>query len=198
MREGLRYKGYYFYSNNIIFEGTFENQKPKYGKIALPNVGYYEGQCNEEGMKGKGKFYLLDGSTVTSSSFDKTSAQGAIYKKPSGETEVGIYYFDKNTFEIVDYLGQMDAYMQSLEEANKPQATTGNARSFGPCGTCNGTGAVVFACSMCKGSGQSDTWVKVNDYGRYSGKGTCIYCRGTGTMSLSNSCRSCNGSGKGN
>ena len=198
MKEGIRVKGYYFYPNNTVFEGTFENHKPNYGKIALPNVGYYEGQCNEEGMKGTGKFYLLDGSTVTSNWFDKTSAGAATYTKPSGETEVGVYHFDKNTFEYVDYVGQMRAYTQSLEQANNPQTSTGNARSFGPCGTCNGTGAVVFSCSMCKGSGKSDTWVKVNDYGRYSGKGTCIYCRGTGTMSLSNSCRSCNGSGRGN
>lgn len=198
MNEGIRVKGYYFYPNNTVFEGTFENHKPKYGKIALPNVGYYEGQCNEEGMKGTGKFYLLDGSTVTSNWFDKTSAGAATYTKPSGETEVGVYHFDKNTFEYVDYIGQMRAYTQSLEQANNPQTSTGNARSFGPCGTCNGSGAVAFACTMCKGSGKSDTWVKVDDFGRYSGKGTCIYCRGTGTMSLSNSCRSCNGSGKGN
>jgi len=196
MNMGNRSKGYYIYENYGTFEGDFKDHYPSYGKITLPGVGYYEGSCNRDGMKGTGKFYLSDGGTVTSNHFEKYAAAAATYAKKNGMAEVGVYHFDKNTFEFVDYVGQMKAYTKSLEEANKPQTTTTTTRSSGQCGTCNGSGAVVITCSMCKGSGKSDSWVKVNDYGRYSGKGTCIYCRGTGTMSLSNSCRSCNGSGK--
>lgn len=197
MNMGNRAKGYYFYENYGTFEGDFKDHYPSFGKITLPGLGYYEGNCNSEGMKGTGKFYFADGSTVKSDNFQKYSAAAATYTLKNGQSEVGIYHFDKNTFEYVDYLGQMKAYIKSLEQANKPQiATTTTTRSSGQCGTCHGSGAVVITCSMCKGNGKSETWVKVNDYGRYSGKGTCIYCRGIGTMSLSNSCRSCNGSGK--
>ncbi|NNT71701.1 hypothetical protein HKT18_05665 [Flavobacterium sp. IMCC34852] len=197
--QGIKVSGMETFEDGRIFNGSYQNELPKNGSMTFPNKERYEGEFNETGMRGAGKYFFTNGERIESSYFHHEYAVGCTYYKADGTEYFGEYDFKKREFSSKDYIADFKVMMKSLDDAkNQTAQQQQQQQSYSQgrtCGSCNGSGNNVNTCPMCKGSGQSETWMKVDSFGRYAGKGTCIYCRGNGTISVG-SCGTCHGSGR--
>jgi hypothetical protein len=199
-QKGLKISGIEHWSDGRIFNGSYEKNKPHSGTLTFANHERYEGEFNESGMFGKGNYYFPNGDRLGSNLFKNDFVIACTLYKAEGKEYYGEYDFKKKEFTAKDYIADFKKMMKSYEDAKTAAAQqqyTNNNNAGHTCPTCNGSGNNMMACPMCKGNGKSDTWMKVDAFGRYAGKGTCIYCRGNGTISAG-SCGTCRGSGKSN
>jgi|GEM_PF-4811479 hypothetical protein len=193
--QGLKVSGLEQFEDGRIFNGQYSNQLPKKGSMTFPNKERYEGEFNETGMRGPGKYFFTNGERIEGNSFYNEYSVGCTYYKSDGTNYFGEYNFKKREFTAKDYIADFKIMMKSLDDAKNTSAQQQNNIKQGhTCNSCGGSGNNVNTCPMCKGNGKSDTWMKVDSFGRYNGKGTCIYCRGNGTISVG-SCGTCHGSG---
>jgi hypothetical protein len=142
--QGLKVSGMEQFEDGRLFNGQYANEIPKNGSMTFPNKERYEGEFNETGMRGPGKYFFTNGERIEGNSFYNEYSVGCTYYKADGTNYFGEFDFKKREFTAKDYIADFKVMMESIENAkNETAKQQQNSYSKGrTCGSCNGNGRV--------------------------------------------------------